>query len=107
MLQKQLNPEEVKAAVYLKTSNRPDRRYQPLFEAATIKAMSYSLKQKWRYYMVVSELSAADKTIFDTAIAPHGVALQQDFKLVDGTYKYERKEDLVTLVKTAIQLEST
>jgi hypothetical protein len=96
--------EEFKAAASLKTSNRPDRRYQPLFEAAMIKAMGYVLQQGWKYYMVASELSSADNIIFTTAIAPHGVALQQNFKLVDGTYPYTRKEDLVPLIQAAIQI---
>lgn len=98
-----LHIEEVKAAVSLKTSNRPDRRYQPLFEAAMIKAMGYALQQSWQYYMVVSELTSADRTIFSTAIAPHGIALEQNFKLVDGTYTYTRKADLVPLVEAAVQ----
>lgn len=98
-----LQAEEVKAVISLKTSNRPDRRYQPLFEAAMIKAMGYVLQQSWRYYMVVTELSEADTTIFNTAVAPHGIALEQNFKLVDGTYLYTRKEDLVPLVKAAIE----
>ncbi len=42
-----LHATDVKAAVSLKTSNRPDRRYQPLFEAAMIKAMGYVLQQNW------------------------------------------------------------
>ena len=103
LLKGQLKIEEVKAAVSLKTSNRPDRRYQPLFEAAMIKAMGYVLQQQWRYYMVVSELSNADKIVFDSAVAPHGVALQQDLKLVDGTYLYSRKEDLVALIEAAVK----
>ncbi|WP_017653610.1 Cfr10I/Bse634I family restriction endonuclease [Fortiea contorta] len=102
-LKGKLHIEEVKAAVSLKTSNRPDRRYQPLFEAAMIKAMGYVLQQRWRYYMVVSELTPTDRTIFTTAIAPHGVALEQNFNLVDGTYLYYRKADLVPLVLAAIQ----
>lgn len=95
--------EEVRAVASLKTSNRPDRRYQPLFEAAMIKSMDHILKQNWRYYMVASDLSNADRTIFNTAIAPHGVALQQNFKLVDGTYLYNRKEDLMPLIEAAIR----
>ncbi|MEQ8466791.1 Cfr10I/Bse634I family restriction endonuclease [Coleofasciculus sp. E1-EBD-02] len=87
----------------LKTSNRPDRRYQPLFEAAMIKAMRYILQQNWKYYMVASELSDADQTIFSTAIAPHGIAIEQDSRLVDGTYLYNYKLDLVPLVESAIQ----
>ncbi len=102
-LKGKLHIEEVKAAVSLKTSNRPDRRYQPLFEAAMIKAIGYVLQQSWKYYMVVSELTPADRTIFSTAVAPHGVALEQNFKLVDGTYPYTRKADLVPLVAAAIQ----
>jgi len=102
-LKGKLHIEEVKAAVSLKTSNRPDRRYQPLFEAAMIKAMGYVLQQNWKYYMVASELTSADRTIFSKAISPHGVALEQNFKLVDGTYPYTRKADLVPLVKAAVQ----
>lgn len=103
LLKGKLQIKEVKAVASLKTSNRPDRRYQPLFEAAMIKAMGYALQQSWQYYMVASELTAADRTIFRKAIAPHGVAVQQDFKLVDGTYPYTRKADLVPLVEAAIQ----
>ncbi|MEQ8970583.1 MAG: Cfr10I/Bse634I family restriction endonuclease [Coleofasciculus sp. C1-SOL-03] len=101
-LQGKLNVEEVKAVISLKTSNRPDRRYQPLFEAAMIKAMIYVLQQNWKYYMVASELTSADRTIFSTAIAPHGIAIEQDYQLVDGTYLYNRKLDLVSLVESAI-----
>ncbi|MFB2935711.1 Cfr10I/Bse634I family restriction endonuclease [Aerosakkonemataceae cyanobacterium BLCC-F154] len=98
-----LQAKEVKAAVSLKTSNRPDRRYQPLFEAATIKAMAYILTQSWRYYMVASELTSADRTIFSTAVAPHGIVMEQNFKLVDGTYLYNRKQDLMPLVEDALR----
>ena len=102
-LKGKLRVEEVKVAVSLKTSNRPDRRYQPLFEAAMIKAMRYALHQNWQYYMVASELTTADRTIFSTAIAPHSLALEQNFVLVDRTSLYERKEDLVPIVKSVIQ----
>jgi hypothetical protein len=54
--------------------------------------------------MVASELSSADRTIFNTAIAPHSIATQQNFKLVDQTYLYNRKEDLISLVEAAIQV---
>lgn len=101
-LKGKLQLEQVKAAASLKTSNRPDRRYQPLFEAAMIKAMGYVLDQNWQYYMVASELSSADRTIFRTAVAPHSIALEQNFKLVDGTYLYARKTDLIPLVESAI-----
>ncbi|MFM2063475.1 MAG: hypothetical protein RLZZ507_3145 [Cyanobacteriota bacterium] len=102
-LKGKLHIEDIKAAVSLKTSNRPDRRYQPLFEAAMIKAMSYILNQSWKYYMVVSDLTPADETIFSSAIAPHGVALEENFNLVDATYLYARKADLLSLVIEAIQ----
>ncbi|MFB2836184.1 Cfr10I/Bse634I family restriction endonuclease [Floridanema evergladense] len=98
-----LQATEVKAAVSLKTSNRPDRRYQPLFEAAMIKAMGYILTQSWRYYMVASELTSADRTIFSTAVAPHGIVLEQNLQLVDGTYLYNRKQDLMPLVDAALR----
>lgn len=103
LLKGQLHLTELKAAVSLKTSNRSDRRYQPLFEAAIIKAMSYALQQNWKYYMVASQLTNADKAIFRQAIAPHGIALQQNFLLVDDTYLYSRKIDLIPLVEAAIQ----
>jgi hypothetical protein len=47
LLKGKLQLEEVKAAVSLKTSNRPDRRYQPLFEAAMIKAI-WKCKLRWQ-----------------------------------------------------------
>lgn len=100
-----LQAKEVKAAVSLKTSNRPDRRYQPLFEAAMIKAMGYILKQSWKYYMVASELTSADRTIFSTAVAPHGIVIEENLKLVDGTYLYNRKQDLMPLVEDALKQE--
>lgn len=102
LLQGKLKVEEVKAAISLKTSNRPDRRYQPLFEAAMIKAMGHTLQQNWQYYMVASELSSADRIIFNTAIAPHGIAIEQDSQLVDGTYLYNKKLDWLPLVESAI-----
>ena len=102
-LKGKLQLEQVKAAASLKTSNRPDRRYQPLFEAAMIKAMGYVLQQNWQYYMVATELTPADRTIFTTAVAPHSIALEPNFKLVDGTYPYTRKKDLIPLVKSAIR----
>jgi Cfr10I/Bse634I restriction endonuclease len=101
-LEGKLHIQDLKAVASLKTSNRPDRRYQPLFEAATIKAISYSLNQNWKYYMVASELTPADRTIFDIAIAPHGIVLNEYIKLVDGTYPYSKKEDLVKLVEDCI-----
>lgn len=102
-LERKLKPDNIKAIISLKTSNRSDRRYQPLFEAAMLKAISYALNQNWKYYMVSSELSSADETIFETAIAPHGLVLGKNFKLVDGTYNFTQKKDLVNLVEEAIK----
>ena len=67
-----------------------------------IKAMGYVLHQNWQYYMVASELTSADRTIFTTAVAPQSIALEQNFKLVDGTYLYARKTDLIHLVESAL-----
>lgn len=52
--------------------------------------------------MVASELTSADRTIFPTAVDPPSIALEQNFKLVDGTYLYARKSDLIPLVESAI-----
>lgn len=104
-LKGKIQVEEVKAVASLKTSNRPDRRYQPLFEAAMIKAMSYALEQNWQYYMISSELTSADRAIFSTAISPHGIALEKHLNLVDGAYLYTRKQDLVPLVEAAFGAE--
>ncbi|MBF2065686.1 MAG: Cfr10I/Bse634I family restriction endonuclease [Calothrix sp. C42_A2020_038] len=97
-LKGKLNLSEVRAAISLKTSNRPDRRYQPLFEAAMIKAMASLLQQTWKYYMVASDISHTDTRIFNTAISPHGIAIEQNIKLVDNTYPYTKKQDLMPLV---------
>jgi hypothetical protein len=74
-----------------------------LFEAAMIKAMGYILTQSWGYYMVASELTSADRTIFSTAIAPHGIVMEENLKLVDGTYLYNRKQDLIPLVEDTLR----
>jgi Cfr10I/Bse634I restriction endonuclease len=102
LLRGKLKAQELKAVVSLKTSNRPDRRYQPSFEAAMIKAISHAAKQNWRYYMVASELSTADRVLFETAIAPHSVATGGSDKLVDGVYFYQRKADLQGLLVAAL-----
>lgn len=102
LLESNLNPSEIKAIFSLKTSNRPDRRYQPLFEAATIKAIAYLLKQDWKYYMIVSNLPEGDRIVFDRAISPHGIAMQKNIKLVDGAYLYNRKNDLQNLIINAL-----
>lgn len=103
LLKGKLRAREVKAVISLKTSNRPDRRYQPSFEAATIKAIGYATAQNWRYYMVVSELTPADRGLFEQAIAPHGIAVGLESKLVDGLFSYERKSELLPLVQAALE----
>jgi hypothetical protein len=102
LLKGRLNLDEVKAAVSLKTSNRPDRRYQPAFEATMIKAISCKLQLHWKYYMVVSELTSADRTLFESVLAPHSIVTDQNDKLVDDVFIYRAKADLVPLVEAAI-----
>jgi hypothetical protein len=67
-----------------------------------IKAISHAAKQHWRYYMVVSEISATDRVLFETAISPHSIAVGGSDKLVDGIYFYQRKADLQSLLVTAL-----
>ena len=60
---------------------------------------------RWNEFIatsLLSELSSADRTIFTTAVAPPSIALEQNFKLVDGTYLYTRRTDLMPLVESAI-----
>lgn len=86
-----LRAEDVKAAVSLKASNRPDRRYQPSFEAAMIKAISHLTGQSWKYFMVSTESTPSDKILFDNVAAPHKIALGSDEKLVDKHFEFSRK----------------
>lgn len=97
-----LKASEVKAVISLKTSNRPDRRYQPSFEAAIIKAIGYITRQNWKYFMVASELTRADKKLFEEAVSPHEIALKSDAKLVDGLFLYKTKQDLVPVIQAAL-----
>lgn len=103
LLKGKLEFENVKSVISLKTSNRSDRRYQPSFEAAMIKAIGYFTGVKWKYYMVTGELRPADRVLFDNVISPHSIALGTHENLVDGIFVYQRKSDLITLVKAAIQ----
>jgi Cfr10I/Bse634I restriction endonuclease len=102
-LKGKLEFEDVKSVISLKTSNRSDRRYQPSFEAAMIKAIGYFTGVTWKYYMVTGELRPADRVLFDNVISPHSIALGTHENLVDGIFVYQRKSDLITLVKAAIQ----
>jgi Cfr10I/Bse634I restriction endonuclease len=102
LLRGRLKAHEIKAVVSLKTSNRPDRRYQPAFEAAMVKSISHAAKQDWKYYMVVSEVSPADQFLFENALSPHSIALGEAAKLVNGVYSYRRKSDLLGLITTIL-----
>lgn len=104
LLKGKLKTSEVKAVVSLKTSNRPDRRYQPSFEAVMIKTLAHVLELNWKYYMVTSKLTPADKTLFEHMIAPHSIVTKQYANLVNAIYVYQRKADLVPLVEAAITL---
>ncbi|QIZ73333.1 Cfr10I/Bse634I family restriction endonuclease [Oxynema aestuarii] len=97
-LQGKMLASHLKSAISLKTSNRPDRRYQPLFEAAMIKAMSSATHQQWRYYMVASEFTETDQILFEKAIAPHGIAIQKESKFVDNIYLNLNKNNFHGLI---------
>ena len=87
----------------MKVSNRPDCRYQALYETAMIKAISYTSGQIWKYYMITAEdFSNSDKRIFKQGIAPHGIALNIDLKSVDNMYSDYKQQDLINLVEDAI-----
>ncbi len=86
-----LRAEDMKAAVSLKASNRPDRRYQPSFEAAMIKAISHLTRQSWKYFMVSTESTPSDEILFDNVAAPHEIALGRDTKLVDKHFEFSKK----------------
>lgn len=96
---------EIKAAVSLKTSNRPDRRYQALFEATMIKSIGYSLNQQWNFYMVTNQFTEIDQKIFSRIISPHGIILGQDLKLVDEYYTCNKKEDLRPMLEDSLDLK--
>ncbi|MGK7919833.1 MAG: Cfr10I/Bse634I family restriction endonuclease [Trichodesmium sp.] len=103
LLKGKLKAREVKGVVSVKVSNRPDRRYQALYETAMIKAISYTSRQIWKYYMITAEdFSNSDKRIFRQGIAPHGIALNLDLKSVDNMYSDYKQQDLINLVEDAI-----
>ncbi|QCS48281.1 hypothetical protein FEK30_01870 [Picosynechococcus sp. PCC 11901] len=93
----------VRSIASLKTSYRPDRRYQPLFETAMLKAITYGLEQNWRYYMIASKVSKSDEILFENLISPHGIVLKYlDIKntqsrFVDNTYIYSDKKSLLEI----------
>jgi hypothetical protein len=104
LLKGKLKAREVKAVASIKVSNRPDRRYQALYETAMIKAIGYASKQNWKYYMITAEKSSqSDQRIFTQGIAPHGIAINQYLQNVNHMYSEYTKEDLINLVEDAIQ----
>ncbi len=103
LLKGQLKASEIKAVASIKVSNRPDRRYQALYETAMIKAIGYTSNQNWKYYMITAEESSqSDQRIFTQGIAPHGIAVNQYLQNVDHVYSGYTKKDLVNLVEDAI-----
>jgi disulfide oxidoreductase YuzD len=104
LLEGKLKAKEVKAALSVKISYRPDRRYQPLYETAMIKAIGYACNQMWKYYMITAEkASPSDLKIFTKGIAPHGIAIQkEELRSVDQVYSCSNKQDLLKLVKDAL-----
>jgi hypothetical protein len=101
-LEGKLRAEDVKAAVSLKASNRPDGRYQPSFEAAMIKAISHLTGQPWKYFMVSTESTPSDRILFDNIAAPHEIASGRDKKLVDKHFEFSRKSDLEEMLEAAL-----
>lgn len=99
-LRERLNANEVKAAVSVKTEYRPDRRYQPLFEADLVKQLARATRQNWRFYMVSSKETSSDTSIFERITTPD--AYENKYKLVDGSFLFLRKADLIPLVEAAI-----
>lgn len=95
-----LKAKEMKAIISLKTENRPDRRYQPLFEADMIKQIASTTNQKWKYFMVAGTLTEMDISLFSQIVTPDSI--KNNYTLVDGTYTYLTKEDFKPLVELSI-----
>ena len=95
-----LNADELEAAISVKTEYRPDRRYQPLFEANLVKQLGDIAGQKWKYYMVASKITGSDTSLFERITTPHAYA--NKYKLVDGSFLFLRKADLIPLVEDAL-----
>ncbi|KAM3102777.1 Cfr10I/Bse634I family restriction endonuclease [Phormidesmis sp. 146-12] len=99
-LRETLKVSELKAAISVKTEYRPDRRYQPLFEADLVKQLGCVARQTWKYYMVASKVTSSDTSLFERITTPH--AHNNDYKLVDGAFLFLRKADLIPLVEEAL-----
>lgn len=99
-LEGKLNPPQLKAAISVKTEYRPDRRYQPLFEADLVKQLGRVTGQIWKYYMVSSKETSSDTSLFERITTPD--AYENQYKLVDGSFVFLRKANLIPLVEAAI-----
>lgn len=99
-LEGQITASNILSVASLKTSYRPDRRYQPLFETAMIKAITYGLEQNWKYYMIASQVSTSDEILFNNLISPHEIVMKYlevknvSTRFVDQTYIYKDKDSL-------------
>ena len=92
---------DYKAVVSVKTQYRPDRRYQPLFEADLVKQLADVAGQNWKYYMVASKETSADTHLFDRIVTPY--SYENHYNLVDGSFLFLRKADLIPLVEDALK----
>lgn len=101
LIREGLDPHEVKAAISVKTEYRPDRRYQPLFEADLVKQLGRATGQNWKFYMVSGRETSSDTSLFERITTPD--AYENNYKLVDGSFIFLRKADLIPLVESAIQ----
>lgn len=95
-----LNANELRAVISVKTEYRPDRRYQPLFEADLVKQLGDVSGQEWKYYMVASKVTSSDTSLFERITTPY--AYENSYKLVDGSFLFLRKADLIPLVEDAL-----
>lgn len=100
-LKRTLNANELKAAISVKREYRPDRRYQPLFEADLVKQLGRAGRQNWKFYMVSSKETITDTLLFQKITTPD--AYESNYKLVDGSFVFLRKADLIPLVEDALR----
>jgi len=101
-----LKARQIKAAISIKTENRPDRLYQPSFEAAMIKAIASRSNQNWKYYMIAGLIKPVELYLFGKAIAPHSISIDLETRLVDQTFTYQTKDDLAHLIEKALEVIS-
>lgn len=108
VLKGQIKTSNILSIASLKTSYRPDRRYQPLFETAMIKAIAYGLEQNWKYCMIASKVSTSDEILFNNLISPHEIVMKYlgventSTCFVDKTYIYKDKGSLEKIFRELI-----